>query len=391
MPKGDDFRAKKKNKAIRKKLAKDPSSVSARVAGIIAAKKRRQSGKRRQCQGMCFSLPTPQDPYNERHGKEDNSTSKIKRLLPQSNKKGTSKNVANGQQNLMLSGDQVNIDIQKAKRSKHFESEKIQLGEEDFQCLGAEVLPMDLEDCTLGNSSCPSKFLCSCLNSIRDSLLGVGVLNKEQDKPLFVDSWGVDFWKSYSLGIDILENSGTSPSVQQMAWVASTAADSISQKESDGISITTPFLLYLVPSQEKASKVRSVCKPLKLFGIHTVSLHPGAPVEHQVEGLKSCEPEFLIATPERLRELVSLKAVDISGVSLLVVDGLDLIPQCLDAVKGIKNSISGKPCTMIFQGPSGGSNIEAIESILRKPFHTLSINEPRNSQGIRSICGHPDI
>lgn len=74
-----------------------------------------------------------------------------------------------------------------------------------------------------------------------------------------------------------------------------------------------------------------------------------------------------------------------------VVDGLDLIPQCLDAVKGIKNSISGKPCTMIFQGPSGGSNIEAIESILRKPFHTLSINEPRNSQGIRSICGHPDI
>lgn len=204
---------------------------------------------------MCFSLPTPQDPYNERHGKEDNSTSKIKRLLPQSNKKGTSKNVANGQQNLMLSGDQVNIDIQKAKRSKHFESEKIQLGEEDFQCLGAEVLPMDLEDCTLGNSSCPSKFLCSCLNSIRDSLLGVGVLNKEQDKPLFVDSWGVDFWKSYSLGIDILENSGTSPSVQQMAWVASTAADSISQKESDGISITTPFLLYLVPSQEKASKV----------------------------------------------------------------------------------------------------------------------------------------
>ena len=34
--------------------------------------------------------------------------------------------------------------------------------------------------------------------------------------------------------------------------------------------------------------------------------------------LKSCEPEFLIATPERLLELVSLKAIDISCVSMLV-------------------------------------------------------------------------
>ncbi|THU50201.1 hypothetical protein C4D60_Mb06t17610 [Musa balbisiana] len=34
--------------------------------------------------------------------------------------------------------------------------------------------------------------------------------------------------------------------------------------------------------------------------------------------LRSCEPEFLVSTPERLLELVSLKAIDISGVSLLV-------------------------------------------------------------------------
>ena len=34
--------------------------------------------------------------------------------------------------------------------------------------------------------------------------------------------------------------------------------------------------------------------------------------------LKSCEPEFLISTPERLLELVSIKAIDISNVSMLV-------------------------------------------------------------------------
>lgn len=393
MAKGDDARLKKKNKANRKKLAKDPSSISARVAGIIAAKKRRQSGKRRNCQGMCFSLPTPEDPYNERHGKEDISTSKNKRLLPELKSKGTLKKESIRQQKRMLCGDEVKLDNQKAKRLKGLEnSQKMSvddsgkvkntnLGKGDFQTVGMDVLSRDGKDCTLGTSGCPSKFLCSCLNSIRDCLLGDGLLYKELDKPLFVDSWGVEFWKSYSLGNDILENSETSPSFQQMAWIASTAADSISQKEKDGLSFTGPFLLYLVPSQEKASKVRSLCKPLKAFGIHTVSLHPGTSVEHQVQGLRSCEPEFIIATPERVKELVSLKAVDISGVSLLVVDGMDSISHCLDAVKYIKNSINGNVCTMAFQGHSDSSCDEAIQSILRKPFHTLSLNGSRNSQG----------
>lgn len=38
-----------------------------------------------------------------------------------------------------------------------------------------------------------------------------------------------------------------------------------------------------------------------------------------INSLKNCEPEFLISTPERLLELISLKAIDISGVSLLVM------------------------------------------------------------------------
>lgn len=53
MAKGDDAVRKKLNKANRKKLRKDDrssSTVTARVASIIAAKKRRQSGKRRKCQ-----------------------------------------------------------------------------------------------------------------------------------------------------------------------------------------------------------------------------------------------------------------------------------------------------------------------------------------------------
>ena len=58
MAKGDDAVMKKRNKAIRKRLHKHSESstaVSARVAAIIASKKRRKSGKRRMCE-VLFQL-----------------------------------------------------------------------------------------------------------------------------------------------------------------------------------------------------------------------------------------------------------------------------------------------------------------------------------------------
>ncbi|OEL31803.1 hypothetical protein BAE44_0007186 [Dichanthelium oligosanthes] len=113
--------------------------------------------------------------------------------------------------------------------------------------------------------------------------------------------------------------------MEQTAWLVSTACDIVARKERLGMVVSCPFLLYLVPSQEKAARVRSICKPLKPLGIHPVSLHPGAYIEHQISGLKTCEPEFLIATPERLLELVSLKAIDISSVSMLAKEILEQI------------------------------------------------------------------
>ena len=70
MAKGDDALARKRNRVRRKRLRSSENAVSARVAAIIASKRRRKSGKRRGCEGMCFSLPTPEDPFNERHGKK---------------------------------------------------------------------------------------------------------------------------------------------------------------------------------------------------------------------------------------------------------------------------------------------------------------------------------
>ncbi|XP_022685495.1 uncharacterized protein LOC101763271 [Setaria italica] len=105
--------------------------------------------------------------------------------------------------------------------------------------------------------------------------------------------WGVELWRSCSSPApsDVLDTSGACATMEQTAWLVSTACDIVARKERLGMVVSCPFLLYLVPSQEKATQVRSICKPLKPLGIHSVSLHSGASVEHQISGLKTCEPE----------------------------------------------------------------------------------------------------
>ncbi|GMH13237.1 hypothetical protein Nepgr_015078 [Nepenthes gracilis] len=385
MAKGDDIRRRKTNKANRKKIQKDPSSVSARVASIIAAKKRRKSGRRSKCQGMCFSLPTPEDPFNDRHGEKDANIKHKKMPMPsQANAKISMNKESDVQRKRICDSHQGSINHGESKRLKvtNLKNEKkllvdtdkigkanlARLGNKKLQLFAEHQVVVDQKRKSLEKSVCPSKFLLFCLKSINDSLLRDGELNRAQDEPLMVDTWGVEFWKRFSVGKDILETSGTSPTLQQIAWVASTAADTIASNEKEGLSFTNPFLLYLVPSQKDAVKVRSVCKPLKALGIHTVSLHPGASMDHQIQGLKSCEPEFIVATPERLWEVVSLKAIDISRVSLLVVDGLASLSKSglLEVVKCIRQSISRNSRTVVFQGCSSA---EAVQSILMGPFH----------------------
>ncbi|KAJ4868925.1 P-loop containing nucleoside triphosphate hydrolases superfamily protein [Raphanus sativus] len=296
MAKGDDALARKKNKSNRKKMNRknDSAAVSSRIAAIIAAKKRRQTGKRSMCQGMCFSLPTPEDPFNEKLGKKpsrDGDEKKTEKMR-------------------MIHG--------------------------------------------------PRKLVMLCLTEIESSFHNL-------EKPLFTSTWGNEFWKSFHSGKDVVETSVTSSSLEQIAWIVSTATDAISMREKYEESLplsSSLFLLYLVPSQSKASEVRSVCKALKRLGVHAVSLHNGAEIDHQISGLKSLEPEFIVSTPERLLEIVALKGVDISGVSLLVIDELGSLCASgyLDAVKSIKQAITSEHRSVVFN--DSASCTPAVLSLL---------------------------
>ncbi|RVW69622.1 hypothetical protein CK203_062639 [Vitis vinifera] len=129
--------------------------------------------------------------------------------------------------------------------------------------------------------------------------------------------------------------------------------------------------------------------------------------------LKSCEPEFLVATPERLLELISLKAIDISGVSLLdnprmvaytqgttlgwlptlkgrwtrvlffrVVDGLDTLCKggYLDMIKSIRQSISGNPHAVVFSERSSCTSVPGVEDLLRGSYCRLPLKGSINNQ-----------
>ncbi|XP_021296170.1 ATP-dependent RNA helicase DBP3 [Herrania umbratica] len=403
MAKGDDTVRKKKNKALRKKLNRktDSSTVSARIASIIASKKRRKAGKRRICQGMCFSLPTPDDPFNDRLDKMVISKRETKKIVPSEldQKMPTNKKDAVPKKGSVLEHD-MKVDSLVAMMDLKDEQKKLVTlinnvgqtrhmnpGRMQIQLGGKKIGVHGHQEQACESARCPSKYLILCLKAIEDALHYDGTYNCEEGKSLFVNTWGVEFWRCYSVGKDILETSGSSSDVEQIAWIASTASDAISRREKEGLSFTSPFLLFLVPSKEKALKVRSLCKPLKAVGIHTVSLHPGASIDHQISGLQSCEPEFLVSTPERLLELASLKAIDISGVSMLVIDGMESLSRAgyLNTIKSIRQAISANPHTLVFNDSFSNASIPAVQNLLTGLVYRLSLNNSVASQSASII------
>ncbi|XP_030545559.1 probable ATP-dependent RNA helicase ddx5 isoform X2 [Rhodamnia argentea] len=376
MAKGDDAVKRKKNRANRKKLQKkqDSSAVSARVAAIIAAKKRRKSGKRRMCQGMCFSLPTPDDPFNDQHGK-DALTKTSKNGMSAKSRKGALKRNDNGADPVLNIGNNAGHPKNEQVRDLTSDGKHEKRSNTDSKVIKKSG-PQGQQGHAWENS-CSSKFLTLCLKTLEDALWHENTQNGDMINPLFVNAWGIEFWKLYASGKDILETSGVCISAEQIAWIVSIAADAFARKEKEGLSLTSPFLLYLVPTAEKAAEVRAICKPLKALGIHTVSIHSGASIDHQIHGLRSCEPEFLVSTPERLLELITLKAIDISQTSLLVVDGVRTLSEgaYLDMIKSVRQFISGNPRTVVFNDCPTCPCTATMQNLLNGPIERLSLDD----------------
>ncbi|PIA54796.1 hypothetical protein AQUCO_00900992v1 [Aquilegia coerulea] len=391
MVKGEDAVRRKKNKLNRKKMRADTSTVSARIAGIIASKQRRKAGKRRMCEGMCFSLPTPEDPFNDNYAHKNSKKKKAKNSAAIRTDAGES--VTHNDASRIPKHKSVNGKYEKSKSlTRKDQRNPVESLETIDGIYGKNEVDNKQRQGIHGNSEGPSKFLTMCLNSIQKTLLEKEELNGNSEHPLLVNKWGAEFLSCSLLGTDILETTGSCSSVEQIAWMVSIAADIITIKEKEGFNVANPYLLILVPSKEKAVQVRSLCKSLKGLGIHTVSLHTGASLDHQIHGLKSLEPEFLVSTPERLLELVSVKAIDISELSFLVVDGLESFAKSglLDQLKSIRKHILRASLTVVFCDSFGTLCTSAVQALLDRPITRLSLTDSVASQSA-CICQYVHI
>lgn len=147
-------------------------------------------------QGMCFSLPTPDDPYNDRHGKKDlNKDTKAapskgsKREFPKekstSAPNGTLRDVGRekvlsskeGSGDILTSGHLAKRSKTGPERTKVYAN--VKGGVQGFQEEDSE------------SSISPSKFLILCLNAIENALYHDSI--KRINKPLFADTWGIEF------------------------------------------------------------------------------------------------------------------------------------------------------------------------------------------------------
>ncbi|WP_294282794.1 DEAD/DEAH box helicase [uncultured Chryseobacterium sp.] len=92
--------------------------------------------------------------------------------------------------------------------------------------------------------------------------------------------------------------------------------------------------------------------------------------------------DLLVATPERLLELVSNQAVDLSKIEILVLDGADrmLEKKSADEVKSILKLIPNKRQTLFFSTGMTDKIRKFAEAVLRKPVEdTAGYHHPEET------------
>lgn len=208
-------------------------------------------------QGRYFTLPTPEDSFDDRQGKPDSMNRKKKSRGSKEDKflihkKNLGLNNGSADFTHAIFDQEQNAILVNFKNERMASQNAIKL--ENVALLSAEN-SLCQGDVYENYEGCPSKFLLMCLNMIQNDLQHDEAMINEMGTPFFALPWGFEFWKCYSNGKNILDTSQAHSTVEQIAWIASTASDTIARREEEGFSITYPFLLYLVPSQQEAVKV----------------------------------------------------------------------------------------------------------------------------------------
>ncbi|KAN0022199.1 hypothetical protein ACTFIU_004370 [Dictyostelium citrinum] len=136
------------------------------------------------------------------------------------------------------------------------------------------------------------------------------------------------------------------------------------------------LVLVLVPTRELGLQVHSNASIItQLFGIKTSVMYGGIAKNIQIEQLTKEKPQILISTPGRLIEMIENGHVDLSTVTMLVLDEADkmlskgLIPQ----LKQIRGQIRPDSQNILFSATFPDSLKEVSKDWIKDPSIRLRI------------------
>ncbi len=139
-----------------------------------------------------------------------------------------------------------------------------------------------------------------------------------------------------------------------------------------------PSVLVLTPTRELANQVsqsiRKYGKNLRFFSTNIVG---GMPYGPQLKSL-SRPIDIVVATPGRLMDLMNRKNVDLSSVSMLVLDEADRMLDMgfVDEVKKIANLTSIERQTLLFTATWDNELANLAKSLLKEPERIKIESQP---------------
>lgn len=131
----------------------------------------------------------------------------------------------------------------------------------------------------------------------------------------------------------------------------------------------SPAMLIITPTRELAMQIQEVCNVIaKTRGLRVSSVVGGVRIEPQINRLAR-GVDVLIATPGRLIDLMNQHAVDLSDVSVLVLDEADRMLDMgfLPSVKRIVEATPGSRQTLLFSATIDKGVLDQVDSMLKDP------------------------
>lgn len=130
-----------------------------------------------------------------------------------------------------------------------------------------------------------------------------------------------------------------------------------------------PSVLILAPTRELASQINSEFTSLGQFTpIRSTTVFGGVSTKRQIQALRG-KPQIVVACPGRLLDLYRQRAIDLSGITTLVIDEADHMFDMgfLPDVRAIIDLVNEKRQTMMFSATMPKEIRQLADNVLNNP------------------------